>query len=95
MLRFFKAISILEGISFLGLLLITMPLKYFFDNPLPNQWLGMAHGVLFILYIVFAIVVGRKLKWSIKTVLIVFICSIIPLGTFWMDAKYIEPHLKK
>lgn len=94
MLRFFKILSILEGISLLGLLVITMPLKYYYDNPVPNQWLGMAHGMLFIAYVILALVVGRKLKWSVKTVLIVLVCSVIPLGTFWMDAKYIEPQLK-
>ncbi|WP_031427953.1 DUF3817 domain-containing protein [Flavimarina sp. Hel_I_48] len=94
MLRFFKILGILEGISFLGLLLITMPLKYFYDNPVPNQWLGMAHGVLFIAYVIVAVIVSRQLRWSFKTLVIVLICSVVPCGTFWMDAKYIEPHLK-
>jgi len=94
MLRFFKILSILEGISLLGLLVITMPLKYYYDNPVPNQWLGMAHGILFIAYVIFALLVARNLKWSVKTVLIVLACSVIPFGTFWMDAKYIEPQLK-
>lgn len=94
MLRFFKILSILEGISFLGLLVITMPMKYYYDNPAPNQWLGMAHGILFIAYVIFALIVGRQLKWSVKTVLIVLVCSVIPFGTFWMDAKYIEPELR-
>lgn len=94
MLRFFKILSILEGISFLGLLVITMPMKYYYDNPAPNQWLGMAHGILFIAYVILALVVGRRLNWSVKTVLIVLVCSVIPFGTFWMDAKYIEPELR-
>ncbi|HEA30963.1 MAG TPA: DUF3817 domain-containing protein [Leeuwenhoekiella sp.] len=94
MLRFFKILSILEGISLLGLLVVTMPLKYYYDNPAPNQWLGMAHGILFILYVVCAFLVKQKLQWSLKTLFIVLICSVIPLGTFWMDARYIEPELK-
>jgi integral membrane protein len=91
MLRFFKIISILEGISLLGLLVITMPLKYYYDNPAPNQWLGMVHGMLFIAYVVLAFIMGRSLKWSVKTLLIVLVCSIIPFGTFWMDKKYLQP----
>ncbi len=94
MLRFFKILSILEGILLLGLLVITMPLKYYYDNPVPNQWLGMAHGILFIAYVILAFMVGRKLKWSVKSLLIVLVCSVIPFGTFWMDAKYIEPELR-
>lgn len=95
MLRFFKIISILEGSSLLGLLLITMPLKYIYDYAQPNAILGMAHGVLFILYVILAIIIKQQLHWNFKTLLIVLACSIIPLGTFWMDARYIEPELKK
>ena len=95
MVRFFKIISILEGISLLAILLISMPLKYFFDNPGPNQVIGMAQGNPFLIYIVLAILVKNELKWSIKTLTIVLICSVIPCGTFWMDYKYLEPVLQK
>ena len=95
MLRFFKLISILEGISLLAILLVSMPLKYYFDNPEPNKIIGMAHGVLFILYVLLAFFVKAKLNWPIKTLLIVLLCSVIPGGTFWMDLKFIEPELKR
>ncbi|MBW1297636.1 DUF3817 domain-containing protein [Aquimarina litoralis] len=86
----FKLISYLEGISYLLILFVTMPLKYLFASPEPNKVIGMAHGVLFLLYIVFAILMKYEKKWNNKTLFIVLLCSIIPFGTFWMDKKYLS-----
>jgi len=86
----FRIISYLEGISYLLILFVTMPLKYLFDSPEPNKIIGMAHGVLFLLYIVFAIIIKSEKQWSYKTLGIVLVCSIIPFGTFWMDKKYLS-----
>jgi integral membrane protein len=50
----------------------------------------MAHGLLFIAYIIFAIMTKFKLNWKIETLFIVFIASIIPFGTFYIDKKYLS-----
>ncbi|GGX28073.1 DUF3817 domain-containing protein [Aquimarina muelleri] len=89
MISSFRIISYLEGISYLLILFVTMPLKYMFDSPEPNKIIGMAHGFLFLIYIVFAILVKYEKQWSPKTLVIVLLCSIIPFGTFWMDKKYL------
>lgn len=86
----FRLISYLEGISYLLILFVTMPLKYLFDSPEPNKMIGMAHGILFLLYIVFAIIIKPEKEWNNKTLGIVLLCSIIPFGTFWMDRKYLN-----
>ena len=85
----FKIISTLEAISFLVLLLIAMPLKYIFDMPKYVEIVGMAHGVLFVLYVLGAIIMYRKLKWSIKMLFIAVLCSIIPLGPIYVERKYL------
>ena len=90
MVAVFRIISYLEGISYLLILFVTMPLKYLFSSPEPNKVIGMAHGVLFLLYIVVAILVKYEKKWNTKTLVIVLLCSIIPFGTFWMDKKYLS-----
>lgn len=90
MLRNFRILSLLEGTSFLLILFITMPLKYVYDNGTPNKIIGMAHGFLFIGYIIMAFFMKRKMKWSKRTLAIVLLCSIIPFGTFWMDYKYLQ-----
>ena len=90
MIRLFRSISLLEGVSLLILLFVAMPLKYIWGNPEYVRVVGMAHGLLFIAYIIFAIMTKFKLNWKIKTLLIVFIASIIPFGTFYVDKKYLS-----
>ncbi len=90
MIKAFKLIAILEGVSLLLILFVTMPLKYGFDQGLPNQIIGMAHGFLFLAYVVLAFLVKPELNWNFKTLVIVLLCSIIPFGTFWMERKYLE-----
>ncbi|MFC7357228.1 DUF3817 domain-containing protein [Jejudonia soesokkakensis] len=88
-IKTFKIISMLEAISFLVLLGIAMPLKYIWDSPQMVQIVGMAHGVLFLLYIAMAVYVSQLLNWSVKTLFIVVLCSIIPFGPFYVERKYL------
>ncbi|MBP2831970.1 DUF3817 domain-containing protein [Aquimarina sp. U1-2] len=90
MITSFRIISYLEGISYILILFVTMPLKYIFESPEPNKVIGMAHGILFLLYIVFTFVIRQEKQWDTKTLWIVLLCSIIPFGTFWMDRKYLS-----
>ncbi len=89
MIKLFKIIAFLEGISLLLLLFIAMPLKYIWEMPQMVQVVGMAHGILFLGYIALAFMVYNELKWSLKTLAIVMIASIIPFGTFYIEKKYL------
>lgn len=82
-------VALLEGISFLVLLFIAMPLKYFADEPWLNRQVGMAHGVLFVLYVILVIEVKLAMNWSIKKMLIALGASVIPFGTFYINDKFI------
>ena len=59
----FRLISFIEGISYLILIFIAMPLKYFAGIPLAVKIVGMAHGVLFILFVLALIIASKKYKW--------------------------------
>lgn len=87
--KIFKWISIFEGISFLVLLLIAMPLKYIWDSPQMVQTVGMAHGLLFVAYILGALLLFKPLGWNLKTLLIICISSVLPLGPFYVEKKYL------
>lgn len=87
MVKLLRIIAILEGLSFLILLSIAMPLKYMFDKPEMVKIVGMAHGVLFIAYIILVIVVRELLKWNLKQTFLALIASILPFGTFYVDKK--------
>ena len=86
-IRTLRWVGFLEGISFLLLLFIAMPMKYMFDNPILVKYVGMGHGVLFIAFLVVLFVVCEKQKWSLKMFILGLIASILPFGPFVFDAK--------
>ncbi|CAM4309936.1 DUF3817 domain-containing protein [Zobellia nedashkovskayae] len=90
MLSFFRVIAVLEGISYLALFAITMPLKYLADLPMPNKYVGYAHGALFITYVILAVVLWMEQKWSIKKGIIILIASLLPFATFYVEKKYLN-----
>jgi integral membrane protein len=83
----FHIIGILEGISYLLLLGIAMPLKYLMDMPLAVKYTGWAHGLLFVLYLLWALRCYFALKWSFKTLFFAGIASILPFGPFWFHRR--------
>jgi len=86
-LKRFRIISLVEGISMIVLLLIAMPLKYGFDMPLTVKYVGWAHGILFMLYIVVLIPTSRKLGWTFLKTLMGLVASVLPFGPFLFDRK--------
>ena len=89
-LQIFRIIALLEGVSYILLLLIGVPLKYIGNNEILVKILGMPHGILFILYIILALYQKKYMKWDIKDMLIIMMASIIPFGTFYVDKKYLR-----
>ena len=79
-----RIIAFMEGCSYL-LLGFTMILKYKFSMPQPNYIVGLAHGILFVLYIVLLLQVSFLHRWSIVKIVMAFLASLIPLGTFYED----------
>ena len=82
-----RVVGLLEGLSFLLLLFIAMPMKYIFDNPVLVKYVGMGHGVLFILFLIVLFAVCEKQKWSITIFLMGLAASILPFGPFVFDRK--------
>jgi integral membrane protein len=68
---------------------IAMPLKYIWGWPLMVQVVGMAHGVLFIVYLIGAYFMKEKLAWTWGTLFIVMLCSVLPFGPFYAERKYL------
>jgi integral membrane protein len=86
----FRIISFIEGLSYLVLLFIAMPIKYIGENPYPVKIIGMAHGVLFILFMIFLFESLRKYNWEHKFSLRLFIYSLLPFGSFAIEKKIKE-----
>lgn len=82
---FLRVVGWLEGISYLVLLGIAMPLKYFFAQPLPVRYTGMIHGVLFIVFVYALLTAALKHKWSLPRTAIIFGTSLIPFGPLLIE----------
>lgn len=83
----FRLVAFWEGLSFLILLLIAMPLKYGLGLPQMVRAVGMAHGVLFIAYLYTLMMAALEHRWGFKRVTVAFVASLVPGGTFWLDAQ--------
>jgi integral membrane protein len=90
MKMFFRVVSFLEGTSYLLLLFVAVPIKYWMNDPQYVKLLGMPHGLLFVTYLVIAFLIKSELKWNNKTLGVVMLASVIPFGTFYVDKKYLR-----
>ncbi len=90
MLRFFKIIATLEGISLLVLFGVAMPMKYIWHNETLMKPAGYIHGFLFIAYIIAAFILKESQNWPVKKFLIICLASVIPFGTFYIEYKYFK-----
>jgi integral membrane protein len=79
-----RAVGIAEGISFLILLGVAMPLKYWAGLPLAVKVVGWVHGVLFIAYCVCLIQAARKMRWDVERCFALLIAALLPFGPFVM-----------
>lgn len=93
-LSIFRKIAVAEGWSYVLLVFVAMPLKYFADMPLAVKYTGWAHGLLFMLYIVFLIMAWVEYKWSFKKAALFGVASLLPFAPFWVDKQLKEDKLK-
>jgi len=87
MIKNLRILGNVEGVSYLLLLGVAMPLKYLADMPLAVRIVGMGHGVLFIAYCILLALCMRRLKWSLGFGVKLFVATLIPFGTFVTDRR--------
>ena len=90
MRNIFRLVALLEGVSYILLLFIAVPIKYWGGD---EQWvklLGMPHGILFVSYLIFAFLIKKNENWGMNDLGIVLLASILPFGTFYVDWKYLK-----
>lgn len=90
MLKLFKLVAILEGISSILLFFFAMPMKYILKNKTFMPPIGMLHGILFIGFIMLTLFFAVQKKWTSQKVLMFFFFSILPCGTFYLDKKHLQ-----
>ncbi len=89
-INIFRIVAFLEGVSYLLLLFVAMPIKYIGNDEQYVKLLGMPHGLLFVAYIAIAILIKPEFKWDNKTFSMILLAAIIPFGTFYIDRKYLK-----
>ena len=89
MIKIYRLTAFLEGVSYILLIFIAVPIKYLLNEAVYVKILGMPHGVLFILYIVFSIIAKIKYNWNFRKFLVISLASLVPFGTFYIDKKYL------
>ncbi|MBT7850615.1 MAG: DUF3817 domain-containing protein [Formosa sp.] len=87
LLTLFRIVAFLEGLSYILLLFVGVPLKYLGNDVTLVKLLGMPHGFLFMAYIAFIIVLRFDTPWLKKHFILIAIASIVPFGTFIVEHK--------
>lgn len=85
MINFYRKTALIEGVSYLILLFIAMPLKYIFNISEAVKYFGWIHGVLFLVFAVILLAAAIKYKWTLKRIAIYLIGSVLPFVPFYLD----------
>ena len=86
-LGWFRFIALAEGVSYLVLLFVAMPLKYLANKPEAVRYMGWLHGFLFIVFGLLLIMVWSQYNWKFKKAFKAFVAALLPFGTFYLDKK--------
>jgi integral membrane protein len=86
-IRRFRQVAWVEGLSFVLLLFVAMPLKYYAGLPIAVRIVGMLHGVLFIAYVITLLLAASRAGWSAKKTAVAFLASLVPFATFPLEKK--------
>lgn len=92
-MKFFRLVSLIEGLSLLTLLFVAIPLRTHFGVPEAVTYMGWTHGVLFLFYGATALVVSHRARWSILAWLAVFLLGAVPFGFIVVD-RYLKRRIQ-
>ncbi|MFB6357760.1 MAG: DUF3817 domain-containing protein [Thiohalorhabdaceae bacterium] len=86
-MRFFRLLSLVEGLSLLLLLGIAVPLRVYGGMHEPVYYIGWTHGILFLIYGAFALGISHVREWSIGRWLVTFLLGAVPMGFLVVDGQ--------
>ena len=92
-IRAFRMAGLAEGVSFLTLLFIAMPMKYLMGMPEIVRVVGSIHGVLFLLYVGLLATLHVRQRWPVMFSLYALVASVTPFGTFVLDKHLREKEI--
>ncbi|WP_428963885.1 DUF3817 domain-containing protein [Micromonospora fluostatini] len=83
----YRVIAWIVGVVLIMLVVIGMPLKYGFDNPVVVETIGPSHGFLYMVYLAAAFDLSRRADWPLKRMLAVMLAGTVPFVSFWAERR--------
>jgi integral membrane protein len=83
----YRVIAWIVGVALILLVVIGMPLKYAFDNPVVVETVGQAHGFLYMVYLLAAFDLSRRANWPLKRMLLVMLAGTVPFVSFYAERR--------
>ncbi|WP_328419679.1 DUF3817 domain-containing protein [Micromonospora sp. NBC_00389] len=83
----YRVIAWIVGVALILLVVIGMPLKYAFDNPVVVETVGQAHGFLYMVYLLAAFDLSRRAEWPLKRMLLVMLAGTVPFVSFYAERR--------
>ena len=90
-----RIVAFTEGVSFLILLFVAMPLKYVFDMPAAVRAFGTVHGALFVLYVLWVLISHLEYNWPWRKTLLLLLVSVVPFGNFYADKHWLRSPISR
>jgi integral membrane protein len=90
LLTAYRVISIVTGIGLLALALYAMPMKYLGDDARPVAVIGQIHGFLYMVYLVIALLLANRCKWSLVKTILVLLAGTIPFAVFFAERRVVR-----
>ncbi|MEU4568245.1 DUF3817 domain-containing protein [Micromonospora sp. NPDC023956] len=83
----YRVIAWIVGVVLILLVVIGMPLKYGFDDPIVVETIGPAHGFLYMVYLVAAFDLARRANWPLKRMALVMLAGTVPFVSFYAERR--------
>lgn len=91
----YRVMATVVGVLLIVLILIGMPLKYLFEDGSDLQelgkwiteYLGVAHGWLYMIFLVTAFLLSRKAGWELGFTIVTLLCGTVPVLSFWAEHR--------
>ena len=86
-LRAYRVMAWVTGVGLVILVFVGMPLKYFWGHPQVVAYVGMAHGFLYMIYILCTLVLAERCRWKPVDALVILLAGTVPLAGFFAERR--------
>lgn len=83
----FRVLAYVVGVMLLVLAAVAMPLKYLADQPLLVELIGPVHGFLYVVYLLVALDLAVRVRWSVVKTLLVLVAGTVPFLSFVVERR--------